>query len=119
MKTIAALLSLALATTTAVRTADACGGYGSFERITKETATGVWPKVSRDAEGKLQLELHYPRFTLGGEYLYMQYFDIVRDARLRGLERVLAGPHGRNVEVTVEEVRAGQWRVIGWTVRPA
>ncbi len=118
MKTIAALLSLALATTAAVRTADACGGYGSFQPR-KETAVGVWPKVSHDAEGKLQLELHYPRFTLGGEYLYMAYFDIVRDARLRSLERVLAGPHGRNVEVTVQEVSAGTWRVINWSLRPS
>jgi len=119
MKTIAALLALALATTATVRTADACGGYGSFQPVKKETAVGIWPKVSRDAEGKLQLELHYPKFTIGGEYLYMQYFDIVRDARLSRLERVLAGPHGRNVEVTVQEVGAGQWRVVSWAVRPA
>src|SRR5687768_2018782 len=43
-----------------------------------ERATGQWPSlVERD--GKLFLELHYPRFEQSGEHLYMDTFEIVDD----------------------------------------
>lgn len=113
MKLIAALaaaLSLSLAAA-APRSADACGDYGSFQR--RETAVGIWPSIAR-RDGQLLLELHYPRFALSGEHLYMDSFVLVRDARLRQFERALAAPDARGLRVTVEEVAPGRWRVRSW-----
>jgi hypothetical protein len=115
MKTIAALLALALATVATVRPADACGDYGSFSApVARETAVGVWPQLSHDRDGRLHLSLGYPRFAVSGEHLYMSDFALVPDARLRRFERALAAPGARDLVVTVEEVEPGLWRVRSW-----
>jgi hypothetical protein len=120
MKKLAFALSLVLlATATTAATASdarACGGYGDFKR-TPERAVGQWPSIAR-ADGAVRLELHYPKFARSGAYLYMEQFAVVADRNLRRLERRLAGDVGWSVQVEVEEVRPGLWRVTGWQETP-
>lgn len=120
MKKIALALSLALlATATVAATAPvarACGGYGDFKR-TPERAVGQWPSIAR-ADGAVRLELHYPRFARSGAHLYMETFAVVADGNLRRLERRLASDVGWSVQVSVEEVSPGLWRVTGWKQTP-
>ena len=122
MKQLALALSLAfLATATVAATAPAaraCGGYGDFAvKPAPERAVGQWPSIAR-ADGGARLELHYPRFARSGAHLYMETFTVVADRNLRRLERRLAGDVGWSVQVSVEEVRPGLWRVTGWQETP-
>jgi hypothetical protein len=116
LKLSAALLLTFTTTFAGVRSAEACGGYTEF-RLPRESAVGVWPKLERDREGHTRLSLGYPKYALSGDYLYMGFFTVVPDRNLRRLERELARPASHQLEVTVEEVRPGAWRVVGWTRR--
>lgn len=114
MKSVLVALALAIAVTTvAPGPADACGSYGP----TRERAHGQWPSIPR-ADGAVQLELHYPKFARSGQHLYMDRFTVIADRTLARLERRLAGAVGWQVEVSVEEVAPGRWRVTGWRELP-
>jgi hypothetical protein len=121
---LAALVAFT-ATTGSVRIAEACGGYGGGTSVdmfaiglpVRESAVGVWPELKRGRDGVLRLELGYPRFAQSGAYLYMSDFVVVRDATFRRFERVMKQPGAWQLEVRVEEVSPGLWRVVSWNKR--
>jgi hypothetical protein len=137
MKTLAAALALAASFVLATPAALACGGYGGGTAPTAETtpdvkltaakktkskkkvakkaerATGQWPSlVERD--GKLFLELHYPKFEQSGAHLYVDTFEIAADDEAQQLRWHLDWEGKSSTQVTVQQTKDGSWKVVSF-----
>jgi hypothetical protein len=78
-----------------------------------ERATGQWPSlVERD--GKLFLELHYPRFEQSGAHLYMDTFEIANDEQAESLRSHLEWEGKSSTQVTVQQTKSGSWKVVSF-----